>query len=631
MRSFINPYNFVSFGVDESQKSANEEVTNKIDKRIAYFRDEGKEGEQKYLYSGWLGVRLYIKTPLIIPDGAHPETEIIKKYDEIKRKDITIEHKSFTFLGYESGSEEKTYIIPGSSLRGMIRNVYEALTDSCIPFLTNDKPMSHRVPLYASLHRRGLLGYNEKRWVLYEVEQELEEVTVSQIEPKEKNHFQFTSEGGTVLHSNNRMEKTGSWIEEKKAYLQYNVPVNLKEKYHVAYLKPLKEKPPVYKWPESSDPRQSDAYIKLKSALVRDGVETYDKKTGKRDNKQRNRDCNRALDEALEEACKNTKKLVPVYYFFVEDEKGHKIYYLSGSSAGRIAQRRKWADIIGSYKPCTNELCPACLLFGTLAEGGMRGHIRFSDAILEGEAKKTKRTLKILATPKATAFEFYLKRPKIEATYWNYDFYGETEECEDGHYRTKYYHLVKAMLRGRKMYWHHDIDSKNEDKGKMNSTVESIDAGTFSFKVYFDQVTEQQLRDLMWAISLGDNSENSKYQHKLGHARPLGYGSVKLVIEEGKIRLFIKEGKNFCMKLVPLDEVGIKIDKIDEKLSFGLESKRVRELLKIHNVESVSDALVDYPRITDNGKIYEWFTKNRKSAEELKTLPEPLDERLTLQ
>ena len=54
---FINPYNFIPFGstIEERRKS-----------REAAYR--GRD----HLVSGWLTVELNTKTPLIIPDGAHP-------------------------------------------------------------------------------------------------------------------------------------------------------------------------------------------------------------------------------------------------------------------------------------------------------------------------------------------------------------------------------------------------------------------------------------------------------------------------------------------------------------------------------------------------------------------------------
>ena len=83
---------------------------------------------------------------------------------------------------------------------------------------------------------------------------------------------------------------------------------------------------------------------------------------------------------------------------------------------------------MGDFVPCKDKLCPACLLFGTINGTGMKGHIRVSDAFLNGETESKVHTLDILASPRTTAFEFYLKKPVKNATYWDFDFYGVTNE-----------------------------------------------------------------------------------------------------------------------------------------------------------------------------------------------------------
>ena len=83
---FINPYNFIPFGstIEERRKS-----------REAAYR--GRD----HLVSGWLTVELNTKTPLIIPDGAHPaywdvkSSRYVRNPDEDAKK---ILHKEYCFL-----------------------------------------------------------------------------------------------------------------------------------------------------------------------------------------------------------------------------------------------------------------------------------------------------------------------------------------------------------------------------------------------------------------------------------------------------------------------------------------------------------------------------------------------------
>lgn len=716
MYEFINPYNFVPMGSIR---------TNGKDKRDAYRGDIQKE-----LVSGCLEIKMLLKTPLMIPDGAHPKYYDIENKQYVKNKDAAKNknlHKEYDFLKmYNPETGEKGYAVPGSELRGLIRSAYEAVTDSCMPFLKDDKPMSQRVPLYGALSKRGLLGYDGKKWILYSTEKKLEEVLV--ISVYEVNGLYFAESIDRIRNKpeNNKKDKNGNykysimnyldeiekklllqkwgseniqygavfkkngkkwdimingepikkWVDKKitgylfikadgsavterpgqdisgKGVIQYNVPVDLSGIYHVAY---LSKKDAVYTWDESSPKGKggdtdAEAYKKLRSALVRDGAEFYigNGNSKRRKNGQTNRKCNEALEEALENACNDPEQLVPVYYFIVNKNKceygkesSEKIVYMSGSAAGRIAQRRKWKEIMEGHTPCTDKLCPACLLFGTIADKGMKGHVRFTDAFMDnvGNPECSIHTLQTLSSPRTTAFEFYLKKPVDNATYWNYDFFGITEgEGENSH--TDYYHLDNAMPRGRKMYWHHSLSPDNDQKSKMNNTIQSIDKGVFSFKVFFDQITREQLTDLLWVITLGDNKEDSKLQHHLGHARPLGYGSVKLLVANSMIRKFYKDATDggFRFTIGKITDMGIDLEKI--KPSFDTDKENVKSFLTMCSEDAVGERMVDYPRVSQPKvkedkmvsapPIYEWFSQNRTNSKRLAVLPEPLERDLSL-
>lgn len=717
---FINPYNFVPLG--ESKPDVK-------DKENAYRGDI-----QEKLISGWLEVKMILKTPLMIPDGAHPKYYDIenKKYviNEAATKNKNL-HREYDFLKmYNPKTGKKEYAVPGSALRGLIRSAYEAVTDSCMPFLKDDKPMSQRVPLYGALSKRGLLCYDGKRWILYSTEKKLEEVLVIPVYKVNDSYYTESIDGIRNNPANNKKDKNGNFkysimnnldeiekklsstrwkskniqdsavfvknstdkrkwdikikgqrketrvdkksdgylflkadgsaVEERpgqyingEGVIQYNVPVDLSKIYHVAY---LTKKDAAYIWDEGTpkgkeDDIDAEAYKKLRSALVRDGAESYigNGRKKRRKNDQTNRECNEALEEALEQACNSPEHLVPVYYFIVNKNKcengeeiSEKIVYMSGSAAGRIAQRRKWKEIMEGHTPCTDKLCPACLLFGTIADRGMKGHVRFTDAFMDnaGNPKCSRHTLQILSSPRTTAFEFYLKKPADNATYWNYDFYGITEEeGESSH--TSYYHLDKAMPRGRKMYWHHPPSPDDNQKRKLNNTIQSIDEGQFSFRVFFDQITREQLKNLIWVITLGDNKEESMLQHHLGHAKSLGYGSVKLLVTGGRIRSFGKGDADgdFCFTISDIADAGIDLENI--KPVFDTNKENVKTFLKMCRVDSVGKGTVDYPRLSQPkveenkmgfvSPIYEWFSKNRTNSKGLAVLPEPLGNNLSLQ
>lgn len=618
MQKIINPYNFIPFGTN-------------IEKNKESREDTYRGPEQ--LHSGWLDVKMIPSTPIIIPDGAHPvyidpETGIEKNNPNNREKNNL--HKKYDFIHYDRADGSKMYYIPGSSIRGVIRSVYEAATDSCVPFLLADakKPISQRVPLYAALKDRGLLCYEYdkgekcKIWKLYKASAELEAVTIQE---ETKRVFDAHQHKEMEVSSYHLMRKdggeitvpTGKFVKDK-GVIQYNIPIDLSKEYHVAY---LTKKDLVYSWKKGDD----EPYRLLNSVLCRDNV----KGNQKNRNEKPAQDLKKALDHA-----KKGGGMVPVYYFKVvrkHEDYDEELVYLSNSSAGRIAQKRRWADIMGEHGPCKGgKLCPACRMFGALGNNyGLKSHVRVSDALPEKGRKlvPVDKTLDILGEPRTSAFEFYLDHPE-GASYWNFDFYGITEKDKNGVGHTHYYDMEKAMPRGRKMYWHGQPQADSA-KGKLNATMAAAEETNFIFRVYFDEISDSQLQDLMWTITLGDNRTGSPYQHKIGHGKPLGYGSVKMVITGGAVRKISNTDKGIEVSTDPL--------KIPEnpKGSIDLQAAYVQDLLRmsdIHAAEKVSDqerVPVQYP-LGPDGKIYSWFSENRLRADELQELPHPSDEDISL-
>lgn len=162
-------------------------------------------------------------------------------------------------------------------------------------------------------------------------------------------------------------------------------------------------------------------------------------------------------------------------------------------------------------------------------------------------------------------------------------------------------------------------------KGRMNQTMEALPAGTsFTFRIYFDRVSEEQLDDLKWLICLGENQRDGKYQYKLGHAKPLGYGSVKMVVKECVTR-------TLCEDITMLIE-SIKNPECSE-CSFDIQSETIQSILRMSDCTATQGYRVAYPTGVDNTgreQIYSWFQHNRASAGSLLTLPEPWESDLTL-
>lgn len=141
----------------------------------------------------------------------------------------------------------------------------------------------------------------------------------------------------------------------------------------------------------------------------------------------------------------------------------------------------------------------------------------------------------ILSGPKATTFQHYLEQPHSSKT--------QREDPKDlVHYDGK-----NARLRGQKLYWRRAIQHMKDIAGATPSSppandtqrtaLEPVRRGVnFTFRVYFDNLTEVELGALSWALTLG--SDNHNRHHQLGMGKPFGMGVVRL---EPKLRLIRRQ------------------------------------------------------------------------------------------
>jgi CRISPR-associated protein (TIGR03986 family) len=237
-----------------------------------------------------------------------------------------------------------------------------------------------------------------------------------------------------------------------------------------------------------------------------------------------------------------------------------------------------------------NRVCETCAMFGIIGKQGesfsASSRIRFSDAICEDENCFDGKYNLILASPRISSFEFYLKS-------------RSSQYCADDD---------GVTIAGRKYYWHHNSEIKNVDvttaNQKMVRKVELVKSGSeFTFYIYFDNITEVQLKKLVFALNLGENSLDSDKCHKIGHGKPLGLGSVKIVVDSIKMRIFRcgKYGETSGDELIA-DSKG---DIFDNK-------KNVENILKVTDMNAVESGIVHYPKTDKSGDIFKWFAENRK-------------------
>lgn len=141
---------------------------------------------------------------------------------------------------------------------------------------------------------------------------------------------------------------------------------------------------------------------------------------------------------------------------------------------------------------------------------------------------------KILSSPKPTTFQHYLEQP--------YD--GKAHNWETPPNQLHHYGDRGSRLRGHKLYWRQKladlasakdadqetplegIPSKNIKPRTQHTVMRPVRSKvTFKFKVYFENLSAVELGAMIWVLKLGDDA---KARHQLGMGKPLGLGVVKL-------------------------------------------------------------------------------------------------------
>lgn len=550
---FINPYNFISFPAQKAK---------------AYTDTDRHTGVIEY--------SITTKSPLFIPNSSSESAFS----ESAKVKD----HKSYDFFSYTELDEEKTYeneyhipVLPGSEMRGVVRNVYETLTDSCMGVLNSEEYPVKRTP---TRFKPALLCRNKDG--MFEI----------------RDAFS-TPVGDKAFNGKSPIEyknwRNGDLIDGKGYLLKWGMGGagnKAKKRYHAFSEKGV---------------RAGEGMNKKNIILSRDDVErklfpviaSYLLQPALQKN---NKDAYIEYREDLENFLKNKKKqCFPVNYSMI----GRDLVYLTPAIITKEAFNNSLGKLAGEFDSCTENFCPACEVFGHIGKSGdsSGSKTRFTDLYVTDQKRPeeyyefNKITLQALGGPKMGNTEFYLKKP-AGATFWTYDY-----RVADGKVIAE-----PGELRGRKFYWH----SRNgriieAEPSNLNKTVRPVKENiTFSGKLYFDGISKKQLNQLIWIL----NSGKENLGLKLGSAKPLGLGSITCKVLDVKERRITLENGELKYEVLP-------VKTIPTYEQAGLSAHAKKEFYKIAGLYSVPENMeITYPkdirqknRAIEKG--YEWFVKNR--------------------
>ncbi len=587
---FLNPYNFVK--LPESKRTK--------------YNDNDK-------HTGVIEYSITTKTPLFIPNTSS-ETAFKQSDVCVDTKDI---HKSYDFYSYTMLEADKRYeneyhspVIPGSEVRGMVRSIYETLTASCMSGLTEDETPVKRVE---GTFKPGLIAKDKDSYAIFEAES---------------------------IRTDFDDKKTidGQKVFVKKHYK--NKKVQDITKYSNRYAKDSDKTGYVLNWGDGGTKKGKHIFIQksqnkicnIDKSIVEDlllkVIKSYKEQSNVTpDNKQAYEDYEKALKVFIsgKSDSKNNIKAetyFPVNYLILDNSSN--IVYLSPASISKEAYKNSIGKLAGDFAPCKDDdnICPACALFGRIGEkhtNSIASKIRFADAYPIDKNNdlsfyyQDNITLQTLSNPKLSNIAFYLERPE-NSNFWTYDYYIDKDDLEN-------IIVEPAKLKGRKYYWHNKqcLLPKQVEITKFNKTIRPLKRDvTFKGKIYFEDISKKQLKELIWIINGGnsDSQGNVDICYKLGTGKPLGLGSVKCNVNKVLERVLNINGDN-----IEYNEVEITSEYKNESYDdIGFCQSSKVEFLNLCNFNAVpEDLMITYPRQYDQmedeilDKGYMWYEANKST------------------
>lgn len=506
-KTFINPYNFVRYGNTVNRLSASE-------------YDELEK------VTGYIDCSLDVAEKLAMPDHESDNNTVTKGkyYDFFKISDMPV--------------------IPGSELKGCIRNLYESITYSCFSVI-NANTLTKRVPMETGkIGMPGIVRYENSEWHLYPARKVKNQTSESvsrkwKASPKEQkkgkkysnNYYESEFKSESKIDCNSKMD---GFIEILEVFLKNNAS----DKEFCGYIKELKK-----------------------------SIDTH-------------------------------SDFVAFYRF-----NGMKLAYFSPAQVSRTSFNNTVKTLLTNHSSCTGKkdvYCSGCRLFGTLGEDNpIASKLRFTDAVPFEDTVKISNTpdmLPPLQSPKITSVEFYsLKGERLKnVKSWDYDTSGIT-------------------LRGRKFYFH--SLPKNENSKPLDSLVTgqfktscALKGSRFTFKVYFDKISKEDLGKLLWVLALGDNDKNSDFMQKIGAGKPAGYGSVKITVDG----IVMRDADNYSITKSSYDDLVA-----EESIFDPVALADIKRICNYNYLSAANKQLVSYPigddsndKATSIGPLT-WFVKNR--------------------
>ncbi len=634
-KRFLNPYNFVRYL-----------KTKRPDQQILGNCPPPPHDRYTGL-SGVLTCQVTNVTPLFVAD-AHDVT-LLPAFPN---------HFSYHFFRVENAKGELEPALPATSLRGMVRSIFETATNSCFGVFDGNHRFEFRAkPEYGNKLKQNP-GIVRK---IAQSNHETDETQEGKLELCQVAKVSFYYKGKKAERNLNlhkptgKMWQTGDYvvaraIKKKQGWIVREMaPTKAQlgplvtnrdesEEYVSGWLKITGKGEDTNKWSEALflDPKyhKSDGIVGFSEEIQAEYNTVLKSQVEQGD-----------LREVIQEQSLTVGNLV---WAEIETRgKEKRVARLARIQVPRLPYNYTILDLLPPSQQRCNEvgsLCPACRTFGWVAEEvkpetdlqqqvAYAGRVQFSLGrlvenepvpILE-ESKGDGLALAILGTPKPTTTTFYLLDKNYNP--------GQGANQPD-------YNDNRNHLRGRKFYRHFgeweswtaeqkkEFQRADDVRDNQNRTlVEALAPGAkFEFQVYFENLQPAELGALVWSLQL----ENGMY-HRLGFAKPLGFGSLKLSLT--KVQIFTMTERYQSLTATLPSEVTVQdlIKPWVEAFKTTVESMYCGKGMHFGQLDNIVDLtallsqpesslLVHYPRQTPvptkEGENFRWFMGNKRRIDD---------------
>ncbi|GAB1539841.1 TIGR03986 family CRISPR-associated RAMP protein [Scytonema sp. NUACC21] len=563
-RRAFAPYNFVELPDEEQVVIAQE-----LPKQNCYDPQR---------YTGYVQCTIVTQTPLYIRCGLIPDD--FQKFGDrscnlYELEQLTPEEQQrWTDFFYDPANYRP--VIPGSSLRGMIRALFEIVTYSKI----------HKVSGYEKLFFRAVAApdndplTNEYKRKLCEKKEDGESKWVSKVKA---GYLQQQSDGHWRIYlAQTLKDQPFVWVHKSVVpkdvgLIDFNSNDYYPQNIEVRFDEISKEKTRYVANQVSED----NLNHKYKGTLVTSGNMIEGNPEGKSSRQyhcligERTDDYVEIDPDAVKDYCSALTDFQQKYFdkkngilannkpvFFCKIKQGEKVIlfghspnfrvpYISNTKNGRAASVTDFIppNLKSSDNPAI-DMVEA--IFGWVkdkkSENQSRaGRVFITDAVIDDsipneqiwcqDHPEQRITPRILASPKPTTFQHYLVQTNPDAKRENLKHYG-SRPIED------------TIIRGHKLYWHQkdvscsSIEEKREEeihsKPKQYTKIRPIGSKVrFHFKIYFENLTDEELGAFLWILDLAKEKENRiyiksdrEYCFSLGMGKPFGMGAVKLTNQQ---------------------------------------------------------------------------------------------------